>query len=91
MATEQTTLTWDAAAGNGSPVTGYTITSSPGGIAKTVDGNATTGTVTSLTNGTSYTFTVVATNAIGDSAALDPSNEVVPAGPPSRVAKPTAT
>ena len=78
----QATLTWDAAAGNGSPVTGYTITSSPDGITKTVDGNATTGTVTGLTNGTGYTFTVVATNAIGDSVASDPSNEVTPAGVP---------
>ena len=43
---------WQASSANGSPVTGYTITSSPGGLTQTVDGTATTGTVTGLANGT---------------------------------------
>ena len=35
-------------------------------------------TVTGLTNGTAYTFTVVAKNAVGDSAESDSSNGVIP-------------
>ena len=78
-------ITWVQAAGNGSPVTGYTITSSPGGITKTVAGDATSATIGGLTNGTGYTFTVTATNAVGDSAA---SGAVATASP--RPASPTA-
>ena len=39
-------------------------------------------TVSDLTNGTTYTFTVVASNAIGASDASDPSDELVPATVP---------
>src|SRR6478752_3845412 len=78
-------------AGNGSPVTGYTITSSPGGITKTIPGgDQTTATIDGLTNGTGYTFTVVATNAVGDSPTSDPSNQVTPAGVPDAPTAPTA-
>ncbi|WP_348695866.1 fibronectin type III domain-containing protein, partial [uncultured Nocardioides sp.] len=85
------TVTWTAAAGNGSPITSYTITSTPGGITKTVPGDTTTTTMAGLTNGTTYTFTVTATNTIGDSTASEPSNAVTPAGIPDQVDKPTAT
>ena len=47
----------------GSAITGYTVTSSPGGLTGT--GAASPISVTGLTNGTAYTFTVTATNAIG--------------------------
>jgi hypothetical protein len=50
----------------GSAITGYTVTSSPGGI--TATGATSPINVTGLTNGTAYTFTVVATNAIGNSS-----------------------
>lgn len=67
----QATVTFTAPVSNGgSAITGYTVTSNPAGG---VDSNAgTTGlthTITGLTNGTAYTFTVTATNAAGTSAA----------------------
>jgi hypothetical protein len=60
----------------GSPITGYTVTSNPGGFTGT--GSVSPINVTGLTNGTSYTFTVVATNAVGNSAASAASNAVTP-------------
>ncbi len=77
-------VSWTPASGNGSPVTGYTITSSPGGITKTVPGDQTTTTIGGLTNGTAYTFTVTATNTVGDSPPSAASNMVTPAGVPDR-------
>ncbi|KEO50785.1 hypothetical protein TP2_14250 [Thioclava pacifica DSM 10166] len=60
----------------GDPITSYTATSSPGGLTGT---SATSPiTVNGLTNGTSYTFTVTATNSIGTSPASSPSNAVTP-------------
>jgi hypothetical protein len=44
---------------------------------------ATSATVTGLTNGTSYTFTVSATNANGTGPASSPSNAVTPAAAPA--------
>jgi uncharacterized protein (TIGR02145 family) len=58
----------------GSAITGYTVTSSPGGF--TATGVSSPLTVTSLANGTSYTFTVIATNAVGNSVASAASNAV---------------
>jgi len=70
-------VTFTAPASNGnSAITSYTVTSSPGGL--TSSGSSTTQTVTGLTNGTSYTFTVTATNAIGTGPASAASNAVTP-------------
>lgn len=60
----------------GSPITGYTAISSPGGL--THSGPTSPLVVTGLTTGTAYTFTVHATNAIGNSAESAASNSVTP-------------
>ncbi|WP_235580184.1 putative Ig domain-containing protein [Rhodanobacter sp. Soil772] len=62
----------------GAPITGYTVTSSPGGF--TGSGAGSPITVTGLTNGTAYTFTVTATNSAGTGAASAASNSVTPKG-----------
>jgi surface protein len=65
---EQLELAWDAPASDGgAAVTGYSVTSAPQAGTVTVTG--TTATITGLTNGTSYTVAVVATNILGDSPA----------------------
>ena len=73
-------VTYTAPVGNGgSPITLYTATSSPGGITGTIaQAGSGTITVTGLTTGTAYTFTVTATTAVGTSPASVASNSVTP-------------
>ena len=85
----QATVSWAAAGGNGSPVTGYTVTAMPGGKTCTTT-DATTCTVDGLTNGNAYTFIVAASNSMGTSPASAPSHAITPAGVPDQPTAPTA-
>jgi C1A family cysteine protease len=67
------------ASDGGSPIISYTVTSNPDG--RTATGPSSPLTVTGLTNGTPYTFTVTATNAAGTGPASVPSNSVTPMTP----------
>ncbi len=68
----------------GSPVTSYTAISSPGGISGSISqaGNGTIR-VSGLTAGISYTFTVIATNSVGNSLPSLASNLVSSVRSPS--------
>ncbi len=87
-------VSWLAPASDGgSPVTGYTVTASPGGKTCATSG-ALTCAVPGLANGTAYTFTVTATNVAGSGAASGPSRAVTPVAPiskPGPVSKVKAT
>ncbi|OME18518.1 hypothetical protein BSK60_00265 [Paenibacillus odorifer] len=63
----------------GSEITGYIVTANPGGL--TVTGTGSPLTISGLTNGTSYTFTVQAINKAGISESSAESNAVVPSTP----------
>ncbi|HET6559119.1 MAG TPA: right-handed parallel beta-helix repeat-containing protein [Prolixibacteraceae bacterium] len=77
------TVTFAAPASNGgSAITGYTVTSIPaGGTDMNAGSTSLTHTISGLTNGTSYTFTVKAANSAGSSVASSPSNAVIPKAP----------
>ena len=80
-------VAWTAPASNGnSAIASYTVTTLvagvPSGITTSVAGTSTGAVVSGLTNGTTYTFTVHATNAIGNSAESAPSAPVTPTAPP---------
>ena len=62
----------------GAAITSYTVTSSPGGL--TATGTSSPITITGLTNGTSYTFTVTATNNDGPGSASSASSVITPMG-----------
>jgi uncharacterized repeat protein (TIGR02543 family) len=72
-------VTWSApASDNGSKIIGYTATSSGGQSCATA---STSCTVSGLTNGTAYTFNVVATNSLGSSGSSAASTAITPAAP----------
>jgi uncharacterized repeat protein (TIGR01451 family) len=84
----QAVVSWTVSSSNGgSPITSYTVTviaaGVPTGVTVTVPppafGSNTGSTlIGGLTNGTSYTFTVHATNIAGDSAESAQSNAIIP-------------
>jgi hypothetical protein len=76
--TSTATVSYTAPSDNGgSTITSYTATSSPGGITGTLS-QAGSGTITvsGLSGGTAYTFTVAATNSAGAGSASSASNSV---------------
>src|SRR6266566_3160887 len=78
----QATVSWQAPSSTGgSPITGYVVTTFIGTAQQsktTVDAATNSTTITGLTNGTTYSFSVVATNAAGtgpsSSTSATPSN-----------------
>jgi hypothetical protein len=82
IAPGQATVSWSPPLTNGgSAITNYVVTPYVGDVAGTpveFAGNATSGAVTGLTNGTAYTFTVAAKNAVGTGTASPKSTEVTP-------------
>lgn len=76
-------VTWTAPPNGGSQITSYTVTPYVGSTAQpttVVTGAppATSAAITGLTDGTTYTFTVTATNGVGTGMASVPSNAVTP-------------
>jgi hypothetical protein len=80
------------ASDGGAAITGYTVTSSPAGGTDTNAGSTSfSHVITGLTNGTSYTFTVTATNSIGTGSASSASSAVTPATTPTVISPTSAT
>ena len=74
------TVTFTASPATGSPIT-YTIRSDPSD--RTVRTRGTPATITGLTPGTRYTFTVLASDPLGSSPSSPPSTAVMPYSPPT--------
>ena len=73
----QATVSFSAPASNGgAAISSYRVTASPGGA--TATGSSSPITISGLSNGTAYTFTVAATNSAGTGAASSSSNSVMP-------------
>ena len=83
----QATLSWSTPQANGSPVTGYLLTKN-GAESRQVD-LRNSYTWTGLTNGSTYTFTVIAQSAAGDSLPSETSLPVIPNQVPEAPAPPT--
>ncbi|MCK9792674.1 Ig-like domain-containing protein [Isoptericola sp. 4D.3] len=81
---ETVVLSWTPPQNNGAEITGYTVTSNQG---DTFDCATTTCTLGGLTNNVTYTFTVQATNEVGDS---EPSPASAEARPDNKPEPPTA-
>ena len=78
---QSATVSWTAPSDEGSPITGYTVSDGHGHTCAGTDPTDSC-TVTDLTGGTPYTFTVTATNGDGTGAASAASNSVLPSSVP---------
>ena len=77
---QSATVSFSAPSDNGgAAITSYTATSNPGDVSGSCAASPCS--VTGLTNGTAYTFTVTATNEAGEGPASAASNAVTPAAP----------
>ena len=77
------TITWTAPASDGgSRITGYRISPSSG--RSVTVGDVSDDVITGLVDGTVYTFTVAAVNAVGSGPASAPSNPVTPVAAPAQ-------
>ena len=77
------TVSWSAPANTGnSAITNYTITPYIGGTAQatTIVGDVLTANITGLTNSSTYTFTVKATNSVGTGTESAHSDPITPLG-----------
>ncbi len=73
-------VSWSAPLSDGySTISSYTVTSTP--ASKTCTTSTTSCTISDLQSGVSYTFTVTATNGVGEGAASAASGAVVPTAP----------
>ena len=75
------TISWDPPGDGGSPIIGYEVTpyvGPTGGTVVDAAADATSLTVDGLENGTTYTFTVAAKNAVGTGPASTASSAVTP-------------
>jgi hypothetical protein len=81
---QRVTVSWSDLVTNGEPITSYVVTSSPSSKTCTTT-SASSCTVTGLTDGSSYTFSVRASNVIGQGPVSAPSAAAVPGqqGPPA--------
>jgi YD repeat-containing protein len=79
----QAAVSWKPPSDSGSSsLTGYVVTTSPGGKTVEVAPGTTNTVVNGLEPGTAYTFTVTASNKVGPGPASKPSNPVVPVALP---------
>ena len=78
----QATVSFQAPPDNGNPILFYTVTSGPD--VNVASGPGSPITVTNLADGTPFTFTVTATNAVGESIPSAPSNIIIPGQAPRR-------
>ena len=85
---KQVAVSWTSTADESAAVQSQTVTAMPDGVSVTVDADATGAVVDGLVNGRKYTFTVVASNAAGDSPESLASPVIAPATTPRMMARP---